>query len=115
MDMGNSYIYTAAMFTTRSLVLAVVFLLGISIYRLFLHPLARIPGPRLAAISNVWHAYHARNGHMLHLGKTLHKHYGHTVRVGPNEVWFDSKEALSKIYSMESCTKASSDHPLMLF
>lgn len=68
------------------------------IYRLF-HPLAKVPGPRLAAISNVWYAYHARNGDMLRLGKTLHRKYGHAVRVGPNEIWFDNKEAFAQIYS----------------
>lgn len=69
-------------------------------YRLVLHPLARIPGPRLAAISNVWQAHHARHGRMLQLGKTLHQKYGPTVRVGPNEVWFDSSEAFKSIYSV---------------
>ncbi|KAF6829011.1 cytochrome P450 [Colletotrichum musicola] len=72
--------------------------LAIVLYRLFLHPLARVPGPKLAAISNVWHAYHARNGRMLELGKTLHKKYGPAVRVGPNEVWFDSADAFKHIY-----------------
>ncbi|GIZ44312.1 hypothetical protein CKM354_000751400 [Cercospora kikuchii] len=69
------------------------------IYRLFFHPLAKVPGPRLAAISNVWYAYQARNGDMLRLGKSLHRKYGPAVRVGPNEIWFDSKEAFAKIYS----------------
>ncbi|EME44544.1 hypothetical protein DOTSEDRAFT_172810 [Dothistroma septosporum NZE10] len=68
-------------------------------YRLYLHPLAGVPGPRFAAISNIWHAYHARNGLMLELGKTLHKQYGPVVRVGPNEVWLNSKEPFNKIYS----------------
>jgi hypothetical protein len=68
-------------------------------YRLFLHPLSRVPGPRLAAISNIWHAYYARNGRMLELGKNLHKKYGPVVRVGPNEVWFDSVEAFKTMYS----------------
>ncbi|KAM0328581.1 hypothetical protein ACHAQA_004989 [Verticillium albo-atrum] len=67
-------------------------------YRLVLHPLARVPGPKLAAISNVWHALHAREGRMFALGKTLHKKYGPVVRVGPDEVWFDSKEAFKSIY-----------------
>ncbi|KAK0615149.1 cytochrome P450 [Bombardia bombarda] len=58
------------------------------------------PGPRLAAVSSIWQAYHARNGRMLDLGRTLHKHYGPAVRVGPNEVWFDSKEAFKEIYSV---------------
>ncbi|KAM0271872.1 hypothetical protein ACHAQH_008957 [Verticillium albo-atrum] len=67
-------------------------------YRLVLHPLARVPGPKLAAVSNVWHALHAREGRMFALGKMLHKKYGPVVRVGPNEVWFDSKEAFKSIY-----------------
>ncbi|KAK3348528.1 cytochrome P450 [Neurospora tetraspora] len=84
------------------LLLIIVIILAISIYRLFLHPLAGIPGPRLAALSNIWHAYHARNGRMYQLGKTLHKRYGPLVRVGPNELWFDSKEAFKSIYSAGS-------------
>jgi hypothetical protein len=78
------------------LVLVVV---SLASYRLCLHPLARVPGPRLAAVSNIWHALHVRNGRMLELGKTLHEKYGPVVRVGPNEVWFDSKDAFGAIYS----------------
>ncbi|EME79872.1 uncharacterized protein MYCFIDRAFT_166309, partial [Pseudocercospora fijiensis CIRAD86] len=36
---------------------------------------------------------------MMSLGRTLHATYGPVVRVGPNEVWLNSKEAFSKIYS----------------
>ncbi|RMJ10832.1 hypothetical protein CDV36_009537 [Fusarium kuroshium] len=79
-----------------------VLLASIAVYRLTFHPLARIPGPKLAAISNFWHAYNARNGRMAHLGKTLHSRYGPVVRVGPNEVWFDTKEAFQAIYSSGS-------------
>ncbi|EXL97115.1 cytochrome P450 [Fusarium oxysporum II5] len=74
----------------------------IAIYRVSFHPLARIPGPRLAAISSFWHAYNARMGRMAYLGKTLHRKYGPVVRVGPNEVWFNSKEAFHAIYSSGS-------------
>ncbi len=35
---------------------------------------------------------------MFELGKTLHKTYGPVVRVGPNEVWFDSVDAFKVIY-----------------
>lgn len=85
--------------TTSLLFVIVVVTLAISVYRLYLHPLAGVPGPRLAALSNIWHAYHARNGRMYLLGKSLHKRYGPVVRVGPNELWFDSKEAFKTIYS----------------
>ncbi|EGO55966.1 hypothetical protein NEUTE1DRAFT_86724 [Neurospora tetrasperma FGSC 2508] len=85
--------------TTSLLFVIVVVILAIAVYRLYLHPLASVPGPRLAALSNIWHAYHARNGRMYLLGKSLHKRYGPVVRVGPNELWFDSKEAFKTIYS----------------
>ncbi|KAM3420893.1 hypothetical protein BST61_g4128 [Cercospora zeina] len=84
---------------SHSILLGTLSVTSLAIYRLFFHPLAKVPGPTLAAISNVWYAYHARNGHMLRLGKTLHRRYGPAVRVGPNEIWFDSKEAFAKIYS----------------
>lgn len=77
-------------------------LLGLVIYRSWFHPLAAIPGPRLAALSNIWQAYYARNGCMLGLGKTLHVRYGPIVRVGPNEVWFDSPDAFRSIYGQSS-------------
>lgn len=76
-----------------------ILVITIVVYRLVFHPLAAIPGPRLAAVSNIWHAWHARNGRMAHLGKTLHRKYGPIVRVGPNEVWLNSKEAFQAIYS----------------
>lgn len=77
-----------------SLALATVFL-----YRLYLHPLSRVPGPKLAALSSAWQAYHVRNGQMTRVGKQLHRKYGHAVRVGPSEVWFDSEDAFRSIYS----------------
>lgn len=82
-----------------SFVFGTALLLAVVVYRLFLHPLSRIPGPRFAAATNCWLAYHVRNGRMLQLGKTLHTKYGPAVRVGPNEVWFNTKDAFRLIYS----------------
>ncbi|CAM1510917.1 Fc.00g084300.m01.CDS01 [Cosmosporella sp. VM-42] len=84
---------------TTILLSTIILLVTVAVYRLFFHPLSRIPGPKLAAFSSTWHAYHARNGRMVQLGKTLHRQYGPVVRVGPNEVWFNSKEAFQAIYS----------------
>ncbi|KAJ6785065.1 hypothetical protein PWT90_05248 [Aphanocladium album] len=68
-------------------------------HRLFFGPFCRIPGPRLAAISNIWYAYQAKNGTTASIAKKLHRIYGPVVRVGPKEVWFDTKEAFDHIYS----------------
>jgi hypothetical protein len=82
-----------------SIALSVLLLMIISLYRLLFHPLSSVPGPKAAALSNAWLAWHARNGRVRELGKTLHKRYGPVVRVGPSEVWFDSKDAFKVIYS----------------
>ncbi|GKT41263.1 cytochrome P450 monooxygenase sdnT [Colletotrichum spaethianum] len=89
------FLRNSVLLTSLSLILVTLGVIG---YRLLFHPLARVPGPRLAAISNVWYACQVRNGRMLRLGKSLHKRYGPAVRVGPNEVWFDSVDAFKHIY-----------------
>jgi cytochrome P450 len=56
-------------------------------YNLYLHPLAKIPGPKLYAISwfpRLWRQ-HIRGSHYKDLVK-LHEKYGIIVRVGPDEV-----------------------------
>ncbi|KAG5953282.1 hypothetical protein E4U53_006144 [Claviceps sorghi] len=70
----------------------------IALYRITLHPLARIPGPKLAAVSNVWYARKIARGSLAKLGLELHRKYGDIVRVGPNEVWFNTTEAFDQIY-----------------
>lgn len=91
-----SSIWIAAVWLAWGFALSI---LTIVVYRLTLHPLARVPGPRLAAISTCWYAYQVRNGRMLLLGKSLHRQYGPVVRIAPNEVLCASKEAYKMIYS----------------
>ncbi|KAL5093405.1 hypothetical protein Trisim1_011209 [Trichoderma cf. simile WF8] len=98
-EMGSGLIWTSIWALCYGIGFLLLSILTIVFYRLFLHPLSRIPGPRLAAVSNIWHAYHARNGRMFELGRTLHQKYGEVVRVGPNELWFNSPDAFDKIYS----------------
>jgi hypothetical protein len=92
--------------TTRAAVaVALLLLTGILLscaYNTLFHPLARVPGPWAASVSNIWLAWHAKNGRVAELAKTLHDCYGPAVRVGPNEIWFNSKEAFKAIYSSGS-------------
>jgi hypothetical protein len=69
------------------------------IYRLLLHPLARIPGPKLAAITRLWYALEGRSGRARELSKWLHDTYGPVVRVAPNMVWFNTQDAVREVYS----------------
>lgn len=84
-----------------ALLLLVALLVGLLVsclHMLLGHPLAGIPGPRLAAVSRLWYALQVRNGRLLQLATTLHRTYGPAVRVAPNEVWLSSPEAFGVIY-----------------
>lgn len=70
----------------RSLVISITYitslLLSIAIYRIGFHRLGKFPGPRLAALSKLWHVWACRDsrGHIV-LGD-WHKRYGTFVRTG---------------------------------
>ncbi|KAL6409139.1 putative P450 monooxygenase [Ilyonectria robusta] len=72
------------------------------IYNVFFHPVARIPGPFFAKLSDIWHAYHLSTGTRHMLLYDLHKKYGPLVRIGPNTVSVDTNEGLQKIFSATS-------------
>lgn len=60
------------------LVLGGIFLLLRSFYRLFLHPLSHIPGPRLAAITHAVEFYHDVVCHGTYIWEIekMHEKYG---------------------------------------
>jgi ACR3 family arsenite efflux pump ArsB len=70
-------------------VAAVAYLLGLfgsmTIYRLFFHKLANFPGPKLAAVSKLWHVWHIRRSTNYLFLQQLHKRYGKIIRTGQSE------------------------------
>jgi hypothetical protein len=58
------------------------------VYRLYLHPLAKYPGPKLAALTRWYCAWFdlIEGGTLLQHSNSLHEIYGNVVRIGPNEV-----------------------------
>ncbi|KAI0179684.1 cytochrome P450 [Hypoxylon sp. FL1284] len=69
------------------------------IYLLYFHPLARYPGPRIAAVSNIWYTYHWISGRYPWATETVLRKYGDVVRVAPNELLFVRPQALTDIYT----------------
>jgi hypothetical protein len=57
-----------------------VYLVGLAIYRLYLSPLAKFPGPKLAALSKNYELYYdvVRRGQFIFHIQELHKKYGET-------------------------------------
>ena len=68
----------------------IIFFVIRSLYRLYLHPLAGIPGPKLAALTGLYEAYFDNNprnpGRFWVQISRLHEIYGPIVRISPWEV-----------------------------
>lgn len=61
--------------------------------------LRHIPGPRLAAVTDLWAATKTWRGERYHnFIRDLHIQYGPVVRWGPNRVSFSQPEAIPAIY-----------------
>jgi len=58
--------------------LLLLYTVGVAVYRLVFHPLARFPGPRLAALSNWYEFYYdvVQQGQFTSHIQELHKKYG---------------------------------------
>ena len=75
------------------------------IYRLFLHPLANYPGPRLRAISHLPHAISGVRGRQPFDVRDLHCRYGPVVRIAPNELSFITPSSWKDIYGHNAARK----------
>lgn len=58
-----------------------------------------VPGPRLAAFSNLWLMYQCRRGRRYLAVDNAHKKYGPLVRIQPNHVSIAAAEAIPIVYS----------------
>ncbi|KAJ5128302.1 hypothetical protein N7448_002020 [Penicillium atrosanguineum] len=68
------------------------------IYNIFFHPLARVPGPKIAACTSLWLAYHTYIGDECTVVFDLHRKYGPVLRVAPNDVDIAHGDAIEPIY-----------------
>lgn len=81
-----------------------LYVVVVIVYRLHFHPLAGVPGPKLAAVTGWYEAYyelfHRGLGgqYTFHIGE-LHVKYGPIVRISPREVHIDDPEFYSTIYT----------------
>ncbi|KAF9888182.1 hypothetical protein FE257_009177 [Aspergillus nanangensis] len=78
-----------------------VWLSGLAIYRLYFHPLAKFPGPKIAAVTLWYETYHDVwcRGKYVHRVKEMHEQYGPIVRINPHEIHIDDPDFYHEFYS----------------
>lgn len=89
-----------------TLVLLVAFTtygISLAIYRLLFHPLASVPGPKLAAATGWVEAYyellHGEGGQFLFKYREWHAQYGPIIRINPHEVHIQDSSYYETLYS----------------
>ncbi|PPQ66756.1 hypothetical protein CVT24_008713 [Panaeolus cyanescens] len=102
---GMMGISPAQHLTSSSMMLFIVIIwiikgVATSVYRVYLHPLSRFPGPKLAAVTSLYRTYYEvfKDGALLERIHQLHQLHGPTIRIGPNELHFSTPAAYSDIY-----------------
>ncbi|KAF1940971.1 cytochrome P450 [Clathrospora elynae] len=85
-----------------------LYILGVIVYRITLHPLAKYPGPFLAKITDIYLAYYAYKGSRHLTFHRAHEQYGAYVRLGPNLLSVNTATGLKTIYGFRSNVRKAS-------
>ncbi|KAF3801981.1 Cytochrome P450 monooxygenase sdnE [Colletotrichum gloeosporioides] len=96
---GLDLISTAS---ATALVLGLSYIIWVSIYRLYFSPIAKFPGPKLAALTGLYEAYFdlvpKGGGQFPFAIKRMHEKYGPIVRINPDELHIDDPDFFDTLY-----------------
>ncbi|KAJ1326613.1 cytochrome P450 family 628 [Microdochium nivale] len=80
-----------------------LYVLGLSVYRLYFSPLSHIPGPKIAAVTSLYHAYWDLigngGGQYIWVVQEMHRKYGPIVRIRPDLVHVNDPAFIDQLYS----------------
>ncbi|WPH01289.1 Cytochrome P450 monooxygenase astB [Acrodontium crateriforme] len=87
----------------------------LAIYRLYLGPLAKIPGPKIAALSSWYNAYYdlVAGGQYVWKIREMHEKYGPVVRTRPDAVHISDPLFIDKIYSQSPKQRRERAHTIL--
>ncbi|KAK3374604.1 cytochrome P450 [Podospora didyma] len=96
-----SWVTDKTAFFLATLVVVTLYFIALIINRLILSPLAKFPGPRLAALSNWYEFYYdvIQQGKFTAHIRDLHKRYGPIIRITPTELHIDDPEYFDTLYA----------------
>ncbi|KIW89319.1 uncharacterized protein Z519_10173 [Cladophialophora bantiana CBS 173.52] len=79
----------------------VLYLVCLAVYRLYLSPLAKFPGPPLTALTPWYEFYYdvIKEGRYTWKIRELHREYGPIVRINPYELHIDDPEYYDEVYT----------------
>ncbi|KAH7327080.1 cytochrome P450 [Rhexocercosporidium sp. MPI-PUGE-AT-0058] len=103
-----SITFNALHWTGLLLSSTVLYFLGLIIYRLTLHPLAKYPGPFLAKITDLDNVYHVWMWDRHVNFMKCHEKYGPIYRYGPNRLSFNTSSALHSIHGFKANVQKAS-------
>lgn len=101
-----------------TVVILIIYCISLAVYRLYLHPLARIPGPKIAALTVWYEFYHdgIKRGQYTFKIQQMHERYGQLclahifegrrlsvtgplVRISPNELHCNDPSFIDTLYA----------------
>ncbi|KAI0399779.1 cytochrome P450 [Xylaria palmicola] len=86
-----------------------IYVAGLVIYRLYFHPLAGFPGPKLAAATG-WYEFYYQcwcEGRYIFETENMVKKYGPIIRVNPEELFIHDPEFYNEVYVTESTRRTN--------
>ncbi|KAL6365783.1 hypothetical protein LRP88_00358 [Fusarium phalaenopsidis] len=80
---------------------AVTYGVVVCVYRLYFSPLAKFPGPKIAAVTSWYNGYHdlVSGGQYIWAIEEMHRKYGPIVRTRPDTIHVNDPAFIEKLYS----------------
>ncbi|KAI0442185.1 cytochrome P450 [Xylaria telfairii] len=96
-----------------TLALLVVYALYNALWRVYLSPIAHIPGPRMAALTRLYEMYYDAwlGGQYTFKIMELHKQYGPIIRISPWELHISDPDFYDTLYAGYSTSRRSEKDP----